>query len=239
MSQNRLIRSEIAQDTITILRLGNFKNRNNNVVDIQENLRYSVNKTVFYVPKHSDNLISQRDSKIKNFHTLKTEFEVTNETTLHCCNRLLNEGFSNICCLNFASAKNPGGGFIGGSQAQEESLARASGLYASIVEQKSYYEANRNDKTSFYADTDNIEEVMLNRIEKILSVAIVNGHTVLVLGAWGCGVFRNDPENVAKFFAFHLKNNSKFNNKFEKISFAVLDNSADKNNYNAFKSIFS
>ncbi|KDR74985.1 hypothetical protein GALMADRAFT_519530 [Galerina marginata CBS 339.88] len=35
--------------------------------------------------------------------------------------------------LNFASAKKPGGGFINGSQAQEESIARASTLYPSLI----------------------------------------------------------------------------------------------------------
>jgi uncharacterized protein (TIGR02452 family) len=284
MSQNRLIRSEIAQDTLTILSLGNYKNKNGKIVEIQDSLRYSVNNTELYIPKHSSQLLTKRDDLMNNLQIYKTEFEVTNETTLHCCNRQLANGLTNICCLNFASAKNPGGGFLGGSQAQEESLARASGLYASLIEQKSYYEANRNDKTSFYTDTiiyspnvpvfrndfdelidepyyisfitspavnvgalvqnshadlDKIEEVMINRIEKILSVAIINGHDSLVLGAWGCGVFRNEPEDVVRYFAHHLKENPIFNNKFKKVSFAVLDYSANKSIFKAFEKVIT
>ena len=51
---------------------------------------------------------------------------------------------ANVCCLNFASAKNPGGGFLGGSQAQEESLARASGLYNCLLQAPTYYNTNRS-----------------------------------------------------------------------------------------------
>src|SRR5919108_730072 len=47
--------------------------------------------------------------------------------------RLATEPEGDPCCLNFASAKHPGGGFLGGARAQEETLARASGLYASLV----------------------------------------------------------------------------------------------------------
>ena len=43
-----------------------------------------------------------------------------------------------IMCLNFASAKNPRGGFINGAIAQEESLARASALYASQLKAETF-----------------------------------------------------------------------------------------------------
>ena len=53
------------------------------------------------------------------------------------------QGFNKVLCLNFASAKNPGGGFLNGSQAQEESLARATGLYPCISQMTQLYEKNR------------------------------------------------------------------------------------------------
>jgi uncharacterized protein (TIGR02452 family) len=58
--------------------------------------------------------------------------EVVNETTLQGIAALHEEGAERIGALNFASAKNPGGGFLNGSEAREESLARSSALYASL-----------------------------------------------------------------------------------------------------------
>ena len=47
--------------------------------------------------------------------------------------RALAEAGHNVAALNFASAKNPGGGFRKGAQAQEECLARCSALYSSLT----------------------------------------------------------------------------------------------------------
>ena len=82
-----------------------------------------------------------------------TTFEVQNETTFSAAKRLVEKyGPESVAALNFASAKNPGGGFLGGSQAQEESLARASALYECIKDQTGYYDANRRAPSLLYTD---------------------------------------------------------------------------------------
>ena len=43
-----------------------------------------------------------------------------------------------------------------------------------------------------------IVPVMRERMVKVLAVAASHGHTSLVLGAWGCGAFGNDPATVSK-----------------------------------------
>ena len=51
----------------------------------------------------------------------RTIFEVANETTLQGSARLaVSEGDSRIGVLNFASARNPGGGFLAGAQAHDQ-----------------------------------------------------------------------------------------------------------------------
>lgn len=56
----------------------------------------------------------------------------------------------NVCILNFASYKNPGGKFIDGSSAQEESLCHASTLYNVLKEFTMYYHRNKNELNRGY-----------------------------------------------------------------------------------------
>lgn len=86
------------------------------------------------------------------------------------------------------------------------------------------------------------EELLYNRITGMLKVAANYGYKYLVLGAWGCGAFGNDAEMMAKIFYKALKeikyNGLSHTSLFRQIYFAVLDNSADKYNFNSFFKYF-
>jgi uncharacterized protein (TIGR02452 family) len=86
---------------------------------------------------------------------------------------------------------------------------------------------------------DKIPEIMKERIKKIIFLAVNHQNQALVLGAFGCGVFRNDPQMVAEYFSDYLLKNMYFKGYFDKVVFAVLDRSRDKEIYNIFKSTFS
>jgi uncharacterized protein (TIGR02452 family) len=58
------------------------------------------------------------------------------------------------------------------------------------------------------------------RARRVLAVAAAHDHRRLVLGAWGCGVFRNDPHTVAGAFADALAGSA---GCFDEVVFAVLD----------------
>ena len=76
------------------------------------------------------------------------------------------------------------------------------------------------------------ENTMRERIKFVLDVAVANKVDVLILGAFGCGAFRNEPEYVAKYFHEFLKNHH-----FEKVIFAI-PRSVNNINYHTFKKEF-
>jgi uncharacterized protein (TIGR02452 family) len=61
------------------------------------------------------------------------------------------------------------------------------------------------------------------RAERVLETAALHGYRRLVLGAWGCGVFRNDPAQVAGAFRALLSPGGRFAGTFEHVVFGVLD----------------
>lgn len=80
-----------------------------------------------------------------------------------------------------------------------------------------------------------LEQILRDRIRGMLSVAAHYGYHNLVLGAWGCGAFGNDAKVVANLFYEELAQFS----CFEKVVFAIKDNSWDKYNYRQFAERFA
>jgi len=62
---------------------------------------------------------------------------------------------------------------------------------------------------------------MRERALRVLSVAALHGHEAIVLGAWGCGAFENDPKDIAAIFREAL--DGPFRGVFDRVAFAVLD----------------
>lgn len=76
-----------------------------------------------------------------------------------------------------------------------------------------------------------------SKIRMMIAVALFNEVEVLILGAWGCGVFKNDPELIACLFR-DILNEKDFKNQFLKVIFPVInDHNSVANNYEIFKSI--
>jgi uncharacterized protein (TIGR02452 family) len=74
-------------------------------------------------------------------------------------------------------------------------------------------------------------EPIKNKIRTIFRMGLVHGHDSLVLGALGCGAFRNPPRHVARLF-HEVMDELEFKNKYRCIVFAILDdhNSHQKHN---------
>jgi len=66
------------------------------------------------------------------------------------------------------------------------------------------------------------ETEVRQRIVAMLEMCRTHGHVDLVLGAWGCGAFRNPPEHVAQIFHQVLRS-ARFQHAFRRVVFAVWD----------------
>ncbi|WP_343040588.1 TIGR02452 family protein [Streptomyces typhae] len=213
-----------------------------------------------------------------------TTVEVTGESSLEAAHRLHTTGGGPAAVLNFASARNPGGGFLNGAQAQEEALCRSSALYACLLEQRGFYDHHRAHLDPFYSDrvihapavpvfrddrgrllevpyvagfltspapnagvvrrtaperAAALPRALAVRAERVLETAAAHGHRRLVLGAWGCGVFRNDPAQVAAAFHALLRAPGRFAGYFDHVVFGVLDRSGDTATRAAFERAFA
>ena len=83
------------------------------------------------------------------------------------------------------------------------------------------------------SELPNLENILNRRIHGMLRAAAAEGYSRLVLGAWGCGNFGNDPELVAKLFRGALQGD------FEEVAMAVFDNSEDQYRYSCFAKYFA
>lgn len=144
---NRTQRTTLAQETLAILEAGQYQTPSGHRVSIALDLETAVGSSRLYRPE--DFLAPL---PLPPPLTVPTVMEVTSESALEAAARVWASSRNAPVCLNFASAKNPGGGFLSGSQAQEESLARSSGLYPCLAQMMEMYEHNRHLKTCLYSD---------------------------------------------------------------------------------------
>ena len=70
-----------------------------------------------------------------------------------------------------------------------------------------------------------------NKIRTIFRIGLRHRHDSLVLGAWGCGAFRNPPEHIAALF-HEVLNEKEFKNKFKKIVFAIMEDHNSRKAHN-------
>ncbi len=230
--------------------------------------RYSVSNAIMYrdnIPKLKDEIfLSSRPSIVIKF---------IDATSIGCINNFLFQlshdswNWNRVALLNFASYKNPGGMYIEGSSAQEESICHATNLYEILLQFPEYY--NKNKETlmkGLYTDaalytprvvtdysTNEFQEliptgftniitcaapnkrtylrfnltennkselekenfrVLMNRVKFIIDICTANNIRYLVAGAYGTGVFGQNPMEVALAFKEAIKKSSTLDGVF-------------------------
>lgn len=87
-----------------------------------------------------------------------------------------------------------------------------------------------------FASKKTLRQVFLRRAAIILRAAVHYGYRNLILGAWGCGAFGNNPVMVAECFRQALETDD-LSQYFDTVCFAVYGSENGKN-YRAFQSVF-
>lgn len=80
-------------------------------------------------------------------------------------------------------------------------------------------------------------DFLQKRILRVLAIARGYGHASLVLGAWGCGAFANDPRRTAIDFRQALE--TEFSGAFSHVVFAITDWSPERRFLGPFRDVFS
>lgn len=277
------IYKSLALENEKIIDAGYYVNLRGTRVDLAADVAAACQGTRSYSPDQTRSLFDEQACDATATRH-ETAFEVTGETSTHAGQRLVrSEGATDVAILSFASARNPGGGYLGGARAQEEDLCRSSALYTTLLEARDYYDAHRADRDTRYSHRvifspgvpvyrdsatrlldapyqisyltspapnagalarhepsalTEIEGLLTERAGRVLAVAARHGVRTLVLGAWGCGVFRNDPATVARVIRAHLADGGAFEGRFARVLFAVYDTSAAKTTLAAFQETF-
>ncbi len=281
-------RKAIAKESLEIMRQGYYRieSKENQMpvqtkIDIKQDMEQSIKDSILITPSEGQELLKQygeRYSSLENQSQLTIIVE--NISTVDAIRKLVLEGKEKIGVLNFASAKNPGGGFLNGAKAQEESLAASSTLYRTLIVHEEYYRENRKCNSMIYTnhaiyspdvvffrdgsfrltepvkasvltlpavnmgqviqkgeDVEAAKKAMKQRMKLALAIFANEGAKNLVLGAYGCGVFRNDPKDVAIWWKELL--DTEMGKYFYLVFHAVLDYSREKKCIGAFEEVFS
>lgn len=257
----------LGESAVEAAREGYYVSENGRRIDLHDAVAAARAAKVSITP---DTTVSRREQAAFP----ETRVQVSNETTLGAALRLIQDGLKPLA-LNFANGIHPGGGFLNGARAQEETLCRSSALHETLVDDP-MYEAHRRrplpDSTdwaiyspgvpvfrkddgtamdhywlldfltcaapvAYRVGQPNAGDLLQCRIQRVLAIAQSYGYAALVLGAWGCGAFGNDPRRTAADFRQALEND--FKGVFSDIVFAVADWSPERRFLGPFRDVFS
>jgi len=266
----RIERQKIAQETVAISEQGRY---------MFDGVEKKLTQDDLYLLWEPFDMNGMCVDSIEHKGKYKGEISLINESVVDTVFNLQSRGIdgNKVGVLSFASAKNPGGGFLNGSIAQEEALAYCSNLYECIRDSE-LYTINKRCKSTVYTDTaitsrvtffrtsdfqlvetpydvniitcpavnmsgvqpdqvDEAKQIMENRMSKLVALMINRSYEYLILGAYGCGVFKNDPADVASTW-YDLFIGRNLRTYFKEIHFSIYELSSSDQNMKEFTRVF-
>ena len=224
------------------------------------------------IAKTIETAVLYEDGEGRDLETPDARFETTKiEVKRIDAAEAVSNAKGKACVLDFASYRQPGGGYMNGGWAQEEALCAESNLLPILEGLRSvYYEPNKHTmRGGLYSDralylTDvmfttgggmkkrdvivcaavnrrlalqnhrsepECDIDMMHRVQTVMQIAAAHEVDTLVLGAFGCGIFGNDPVKVARMFDDWLQAHP---GQFENVVFAIPGGP----NFDAFRAEF-
>ena len=290
LSINRILASALGRSAVQLARAGIYQNSRGQAVSFAADVAVACANKLSISPY--DPLPTREWT-----HFSETTIQVANETTLAAARRLADKGLRPLA-LNFANGVSPGGGFLNGALAQEETLCRSSALYLTLDGDPMYaaHAKNEHRESSDWAilspdvpvfraddglslerpwllsfitcaapickftpetiagllDSDSADltytalalysvkqsaDRLSQRIHRVMAIARAYQYDTLVLGAWGCGAFNNDPVRTAADFREAL--DTHFRGAFSNIVFAITDWSPERKFLAPFRDAFA
>jgi len=90
--------------------------------------------------------------------------------------------------------------------------------------------------------SNRVKKCILRKLAAVLNTAVIHNHEVLILGAFGCGVYENPPNVIARLFHQLLGPGGRFEGVFRAVIFAIVDGRParhnPKGNLHPFANIF-
>lgn len=234
-----------------------------------DRIEYCINNTQIFtgVNGTTHNFVKKGDVFSDHISFIKKEacVNLMQATTTDALAYLISNKDGDVTILNFASYKNAGGAFLGGSMAQEEALCHESFLYNVLRKFPEYYKENCEhlnkglyldralytpevmfrgalkanvitcacpNKTPLvrynaFTEAEN-HEALKNRITFLRDILLTKCCDHVILGAWGCGVFRQDAKEVAELFK----------EVFKETDLNIVYAIPDDRNFKAFEDVF-
>ena len=277
-------RRQVYASTLMLVKRGRYHTASGGLVELGRIINPQAQADNVFV----DREITLRPSLERNSGEVR--IAVVNDDCLALARRLhATDPTDDICVLNMASSRNPGGGVWGGAGAQEEYLFRCTDYYRFLYQYANNFDPQvyhvqrnahhryplaplyggiyshgvtvfRDTEANGYALLDSpvrlnfvavaafhfnercdaipqpYVEPTKDKIRLMLRLAANNGQRRLVLGAFGCGAFHNEPHHMAQLFR-QVIHESEFQGLFTSISFAVIEDHNSTNNYTAFRDV--
>lgn len=115
-------------------------------------------------------------------------------------------------------------------------------VFAQELNEKEWYNIDviscaAHNQRAYKVNYEKLKTINYHKIKAIIECAVENNIDILILGAFGCGAFANDPSLIAKTFKKILID-EEYYKYFEKVHFAIFTTVNETKNIDEFNNIF-